>query len=111
MMLRAPIKAFFLIVIGALAVLSLLLYNLSSQCKGCESVSLIKQPEPINTLSSIVIVFVAFIELPEMPTLLPMIILLPDVEILNTQGWISPIEFDFILLLHLKSLPIINLPF
>ena len=62
--------------------------------------SVIRQPDPIIVLSPIDTDVVAFIVLPEMPTLLPIIILLPSVFILNKQGCMSPIEFELNLLLH-----------
>lgn len=109
--LRAPIKTLSPMIIGALFVFSFLLYNLSSQLIGCESVSLIKQPEPIRTLLPMVTEVVAHIVEPDIPTLSPIIILLFGVEMLKMYGCIKPIEFDNILLLHLKLFPMIISPF
>ena len=39
---------------------------------------------------------------PEIPTWLPIIILLPEAEILKKQGWKIPTELDVNLLLHEK---------
>lgn len=62
-------------------------------------------------LSPIVIVVVALIVDPEIPTLLPMIILLPDADMLKKQGWNIPTELDVSLLLQWKFFPIIISPF
>lgn len=72
--------------------------------------SVIKQPDPINVLSPIDIEVDAFIVLPEIPTLFPIIILLLPANILNRQGWITPIEFEQNLLLQVKFLPIRIVP-
>lgn len=84
---------------------------LSAARIGCESVSVIRHPEPIIVLSPIVIVVVALMVEPDMPTLLPIMILLPDAEILKKQGWKIPTELDVNLLLHIKPSPIIISPF
>lgn len=62
-------------------------------------------------LSPIVIVVVALIVEPDMPTLSPITIRLPEAEILKKQGWNIPTELDESLLLHLKLLPIEIVPF
>lgn len=73
--------------------------------------SVIRQPDPMIVLSPIVIVVVALIVEPDMPTLSPIIIRLPEAEILKKQGWNIPTELDESLLLHLKLLPIEIVPF
>ena len=87
---RAPIKTFSSITTGEFAVFSFRLFILSCQLIGCESVSVIRQPLPISTLSPILILLVAFMVAPEMPTFSPMIISAPVVAILNTHGCMRP---------------------
>ena len=48
--------------------------------------SVIRQPEPMMVLSPIVMEVVALMVEPEIPTLLPIIILLPDALILKKHG-------------------------
>lgn len=74
----------------------------SAALMGCESVSVIRQPEPMMVLSPIVMEVVALMVEPEIPTLLPIIILLPDDVMLKKHGWNMPTEFDVSLLLQEK---------
>lgn len=73
--------------------------------------SVIRHPEPMIVLSPIAIVVVALIVEPDIPTLFPITIRLPDAEILKKQGWNIPTELEVNLLLQWKLLPIVIVPF